>query len=157
MAALYLNQWNEVSAILQNNTALKLYMTMSKQFFEGARQDYITYPIIVLEPRNEEESTETLGGRVSLISRIAIYGAVKISTYEKSVVGDGANNRGILQHSANIKNAIAAYPLINYASASTKYANYIDFESTKFEAGKFPVRAVEIILRITKLVAQTGR
>lgn len=107
------------------------------------------FPAVLLEPgvTTEDDGTTTRRRLLRFNLRIACF--MECVDFDKQIVGD-ANNKGILDFVNDVKNAIEAYPDLNY-DGTGKRCNYYSFPEVKFEADLFPFRVAEITMRATVL------
>lgn len=121
------------------------------QVLDGVRDNVTenSFPAVLLEPgiTAEEDGTTTRRRLMRFNLRIVCF--MECADFDKQIVGD-ANTKGILDFVNDVKNALEAYPDLNY-DGTGKRCNFFSFPETKFEADLFPFRVAEITMRATVL------
>lgn len=121
------------------------------QVLDGIRGDISenAFPAVVLEPGITSEEGGTTGRRSLLRFNLRIVCFMECVDFDKQIIGD-VNNKGILDFVNDVKNAIEAYPDLNY-DGTGKRCNFYSFPETKFEPELFPFRVAEITMKATVL------
>lgn len=126
------------------------------QVLDGVRGDIAenAFPAAVLEPGLTTEEEGTTSRRRLLRFKLRILLFLECVDFDKQIVGD-ANITGIIDFVNDVKNALEAYPDLNY-DGTGKRCNYYSFPETKFEAELFPFRVAEITMMATVLTDGAG-
>ncbi len=122
-----------------------------KKVLDGVRGDIAenAFPAVVLEPGITTEGDGTTTRRRLLRFNLRIVCFMECADFDKQIVGD-ANTKGILDFVNDVKNALEAYPDLNY-DGTGKRCNFFAFPEVKFEPELFPFRVAEITMRATVL------
>lgn len=121
------------------------------QVLDGVRNDISenSFPAVVLEPGATSEEGGTTSRRSLMRFNLRIVLFMECVDFDKQIAGD-SSSKGILDFVNDVKNALEAYPDLNYDS-TVRRCNFFSFPETKFEAELFPFRVAEITMRATVL------
>lgn len=141
----------KASSIYKTHTGGAGYI---QQVYDGVRSDIPEggFPAIVLEPASTVEEPGTLSRKRLLKFNLRIACFMEGVDFDNQIVGKttAPTLRGILDIVNDVKNALEAYPDLNY-DGTGKRCNFFSFPETKFEAELFPFRVAEITMQATVL------
>lgn len=127
-------------------------LTYVKKVYDGVRDGVIArdaYPNIVLEPFETPEALATTDRRVILTMRFKILCNILVFKNDLQIVGD-ATHKGVMDFQNEVKNALMAYPDLNYDSTSPRLQHF-KFPNTVYQNQFWPYRTAEITFEGTKL------
>ena len=164
------NQWVALKTILQNALLIS-NGGYCHQIYEGRRTTIpeMAYPCVIMEPESENESkmTQNIQRKKMLKLKIHLIGAIECINYDQQIYGspgvaavpavlDGDGNIvtpavaatpavvGIMDIARDIRNAIDAFPQLNYDGAG-KRCNLFVLTSKGYNAEMYPFRFVDVV------------
>lgn len=126
-----------VEAILNADAPLAAY---NKQVFKGVRSNIPKnhFPCVILEPVRTSEHTSTTDRHHQMNFQLDLHCFTEHFDWDKILIGD-ANQKGIMDFTSDIKNAIDAFPNLNY-DATVPRCNRFVFTRTEFRMDAYPYR-----------------
>lgn len=151
MANTEINILKAIQAIIQNASGAgnaMPYLNPSLVFL-GLRDNVPTaaLPAVYIEPRHTREELARLPRGFNLTVEVMIEIVMECSNYDSQLVGDTqANVRGLMDVVDDIKNALDAFPDLNY-DGTTQRVNYFRFPETSYTPELYPVRIADILFQ----------
>ncbi len=133
--------WQEVVNILKQAKESGS-LNYVKYISEGIKDDLNVYPYIVLEPNREDETVITVPFRKKIVFSILIGCVMQVINKEKQIIGEGDNQKGILDFVRDVKNVLNANRNLNGKALK------IDFPSTIYVYETYPERMATITMNI---------
>lgn len=128
--------------ILKANVTLAAYV---KNVLDGDRDNIPEegFPAIILEPEFTREEHATVNRRHMMNVGIQISCVAQHYDFDKQIVGDGTV-KGVYDFATDVKNAIDAYPQLNYDATGARVDRYL-FRNTDYVREFLPFRIANIL------------
>lgn len=147
--------WDAMRAALVAATAggSALDYVASTSILEGVRENIPSgaYPVIVMEPDEEDERQHTLARHIRQTYRIALHVAIEHMDMDEQIVAADPGH-GIMDIVSDVKNVLSATKDLGVANV-----NWIRFPSTQYSFDNYPIREATIRSEIDVSLLDTGR